>query len=82
MMPDLIFSIAEIADAEPLTELINSAYRGESSKQGWTTEADLLDGRRTDTEEIRRLIAADDSMLILCRMRAELLGSVHLQIIL
>jgi len=78
-MPGLTFSIAETADAAQLAELINSAYRGEASKQGWTTEADLLDGRRTDTEEIRRLIAHDDSMLMLCRMGAEVLGSVHLQ---
>lgn len=31
-----------------LVELVNSAYRGESSKAGWTTEADLLGGQRID----------------------------------
>lgn len=78
MISEQIFSIAESADAEQLAELINSAYRGESSKQGWTTEADLLEGRRTDIEEIRRLIATDDSMMMLCKTGAELVGSVHL----
>lgn len=66
-------------DAEQIAALANAAYRGESSKQGWTTEADLLAGRRTETEEILRLIATDDSMFLLCKDGAELVGSVHLQ---
>lgn len=66
-------------DAGQIAALLNSAYRGESSKQGWTTEADLLAGRRTDTEEILRLIANHDSMFLLCKTKAELLGAVHLQ---
>jgi len=70
---------AEKQDAEQIAALANAAYRGESSKQGWTTEADLLAGRRTETEEILRLIATDDSMFLLCKDGAELVGSVHLQ---
>lgn len=72
-------SKAEKQDAGQIAALVNSAYRGESSKQGWTTEADLLAGRRIDTEEILRLISSDDSMLLLCKAGAELIGSVHLQ---
>jgi hypothetical protein len=37
---------ATIEDAGALVALVNSAYRGDSSKAGWTTEADLLDGQR------------------------------------
>ncbi|MGZ8157727.1 MAG: GNAT family N-acetyltransferase [Methylobacter sp.] len=70
---------AEKQDAGQIAALVNSAYRGESSKQGWTTEADLLAGLRIDTEEILRLISSDDSMLLLCKAGAELIGSVHLQ---
>ena len=33
---------ATLEDVSTLTRLINSAYRGESSKKGWTTEANLL----------------------------------------
>jgi GNAT superfamily N-acetyltransferase len=36
------------ADIPALVALVESAYRGESSRAGWTTEADLLDGPRTD----------------------------------
>lgn len=78
-MLELTFSTAEPSDAVPLASLINSAYRGESSRQGWTTEADLLEGRRTEAADIAHLIAQADSLIVLCRQQQELLGSVHLQ---
>ena len=47
---------AKLSDVPELVALVNSAYRGEGAKQGWTTEADLIDGTRTDinslTEEL------------------------------
>ncbi|HRG94493.1 MAG TPA: GNAT family N-acetyltransferase, partial [Chitinophagaceae bacterium] len=36
--------IAHLADAPDMVKLINSAYRGEISKKGWTTEADIIGG--------------------------------------
>ena len=41
-----------IADIPELVVLVNSAYRGDSSKKGWTTEADLLDGVRVTAETL------------------------------
>ncbi|OKS84868.1 GNAT family N-acetyltransferase [Mucilaginibacter polytrichastri] len=41
-------TIATIIDTDELTALVNSAYRGESAKQGWTNESHLLDGQRID----------------------------------
>lgn len=78
-MLELKFSKAQITDAARLVELVNSAYRGEASRQGWTTEADLLDGRRTHVGDILDLMADDVSMIMLCKRGRELLGSVHLQ---
>lgn len=78
-MQDLSFSPAVFEEAAQLAALINSAYRGESSRQGWTTEADLIDGLRTDIVMIQDLIVMADSMLLLCKQDRELLGSVHLQ---
>ena len=54
-----------------LVELVTSAYRGESSRAGWTTEADLLDGGRTDAEELSELLpdllaAEQDDALVGC----------------
>jgi GNAT superfamily N-acetyltransferase len=41
---------ADAGDVPGLLALVHSAYRGESSRAGWTTEADLLDGPRLDAE--------------------------------
>lgn len=77
----LVLSISKAGKqhAEQIAALVNSTFRGESSKQGWTTEADLLVGRRTDTKEILQLISNDDSMFLMCKNDEELIGSVHLQ---
>lgn len=76
---ELFFRKAGAEDIEDIVALINSAYRGESSKAGWTTEAGFLGGQRTDAEEVARLIAASDSMMLLCRDGTELIGCVHLE---
>lgn len=73
------FRAAVKEDVERIVALVNSAYRGESSRAGWTTEADLLGGQRTDTDEVSSLIAADDSIILLCLEGEEIIGSVHLQ---
>lgn len=59
-----MISKATVTDAPALTTLINCAYRGESSKQGWTTEADLLDGQRTDVAAVTDLLAKPDATLL------------------
>ncbi len=48
-----------------MADLVNSAYRGETSRQGWTTEADYLDGQRTDADTLRRALAVDPGAFIL-----------------
>lgn len=45
-------TLATLNDVSELTKLVNKAYRGDSSKKGWTTEAHLLDGNRIDEETI------------------------------
>lgn len=76
---DLAFRRATADDVNAIVTLVNSAYRGETSRAGWTTEADILGGQRTDAEEISRLIEQDDSALLLCLRSGELIGSVHLE---
>jgi len=53
-----IVSIATDAEIEAIVALVNSGYRGESSRAGWTTEADFLGGQRTDAETLRAELAA------------------------
>jgi GNAT superfamily N-acetyltransferase len=52
----MAISNATIADVPELTILVNNAYRGEESKQGWTTEAEILDGARIDKEMLTEQI--------------------------
>lgn len=60
----LTFRDATDADADALVELIESAYRGDASRVGWTTEADILDGQRTDPEGVLAVIKSPDSRLL------------------
>jgi len=76
---NLTFRRAMPDDVEEIVVLVNSAYRGESSRAGWTTEADLLDGQRTDAVEIAQLVGADESLMLLCQSGNEIIGSVHLE---
>src|SRR6478672_6912293 len=64
MPENLHFSNSSDSDIPELVKLINSAYRGESSKKGWTTEADLLDGQRTDEAAMAELISKADAALL------------------
>ena len=57
-------SPAEEEDAPAIATLVNSAYRGDSSRQGWTTEADLLDGTRTDNDAIKALIQSKGTVVL------------------
>jgi len=59
--------------------LVNNAYRGESSRQGWTTEADLLDGLRTTAAEVQHLIEAEHNTILLCVSSSDIVASVCLE---
>jgi ribosomal protein S18 acetylase RimI-like enzyme len=74
------FRRAHHDDVPAVVDLVESAYRGERSRSGWTTEADLLGGQRTDTDEIASLIAADDCrLLIAVDEHAAVVGCCHLR---
>ncbi|MEV8034506.1 GNAT family N-acetyltransferase [Streptomyces sp. NPDC086182] len=60
----LTFRDATDSDVDALVALIESAYRGDSSRTGWTTEADILAGQRTDAEAVNAVIEAPDSRLL------------------
>lgn len=71
---------AVLADASALNQLVNSAYRGDTSRQGWTTEADLLDGTRIDEAALRELIEKPDTVILTYREAGKLLGCVELRL--
>jgi len=70
---------AIIEDAPEIDKLVNSAYRGDSSRQGWTTEADLLDGTRTDAAAIAELIQTPGTTILKYVEENEILGCVELR---
>jgi ribosomal protein S18 acetylase RimI-like enzyme len=75
-------SVAGETELEAIAALVNSAYRGDSSRVGWTTEADLLGGQRTDPETLRADLASHPgAVLLTARDEADetLLGSVWLE---
>ena len=72
------FRFAEPSDAPAIVALVESAYRGESSRAGWTTEAHLLEGQRTDLAAVDDLIAAADSRVVLLTVDGRLSACCHL----
>jgi ribosomal protein S18 acetylase RimI-like enzyme len=60
----LTFRDATDADVDALVMLVESAYRGDASRAGWTTEADILEGQRTDPEGVLEVIKSPDSRLL------------------
>ena len=73
------FRAARRDDVDAIVALVESAYRGEGSKRGWTTEADLLDGQRTDAESVAALIARTGSQVLLAEADGVLLACAHLE---
>ncbi len=72
---EVTFRDAGPADVDALVALIESAYRGDASRAGWTTEADILQGQRTDPQGVAdviespaaRLLAVErDGVLVAC----------------
>jgi len=73
------FTIAEVKDAQNVTNLVNSVYRGENSRKGWTTEADFLSGIRITEEKVKEMIELKDNVIILTLIAGNIIGCVHLE---
>ncbi len=71
-------SPATLADAEAISELVNSAYRGETGKQGWTTESDFITGTRTHVDVIASTLKTPGHQILKYVDGGELLGCVEI----
>lgn len=69
---------ATVEDVSSLNKLINSAYRGESSKKGWTTEAKLLEGSRTTEKELIEIIQDKKNTILKFTENSRIIGCVLL----
>ena len=67
-------------DVEALITLVNSAYRGEGSKKGWTTEADIIEGSlRVDLQSIKDMLLEPGAAILTCHVNDILSGCVYLK---
>ncbi|WP_254711557.1 GNAT family N-acetyltransferase [Streptomyces sp. TRM64462] len=74
-----VFRDAAEADVPALVALVESAYRGDASRAGWTTEADILDGQRTDPEGVRAVITTPGSRLLVAERDGALVACCQLE---
>jgi ribosomal protein S18 acetylase RimI-like enzyme len=70
---------ARPADADVLTDLIRSAYRGQDSRAGWTSEADLVEGERISRDQVIDMISAGGSLLLVGGDAAQLVACCQLR---
>ncbi|MFI6437957.1 GNAT family N-acetyltransferase [Streptomyces sp. NPDC050759] len=75
----LTFRDATDADVDALVVLIESAYRGDDSRAGWTTEADILEGQRTDPEGVLAVIKSPDSRLLTVERDGQVVACCQLE---
>jgi ribosomal protein S18 acetylase RimI-like enzyme len=73
------FRVASEGDVAAIVSLVESAYRGDSSRAGWTTEAHLLDGQRTDADAVRATIGSVDRLVLLAHDQTVLVGCCELR---
>jgi ribosomal protein S18 acetylase RimI-like enzyme len=75
----LSFRFATPADVPAIVSVVESAYRGDASRAGWTTEADLLDGQRTDAAAVSAMLAPPASVVLLAEYNGLLAACCHLE---
>lgn len=76
----LLFDKAELIDAEAIAALINSAYRGEASRLGWTTEADLLNGLRAKPQDVAEIIRRENAFMLIGVLNNEIVATLSAEL--
>ena len=79
MMPAIKFRAACLDDIPVIVQLVESAYRGDASRAGWTTEADFLEGQRIDAAGVKADIETPHNRVLLAECDGGLLACCHLQ---
>jgi len=77
--PAITYRAATSADVPALVALVTSAYRGDASRAGWTTEADLLDGQRVDPEGVAEIIGKTGNRVIVFERAGKFLACCHIE---
>lgn len=75
----LTIRVATRDDLSRLHPLIERAYRGDSARLGWSNEADLIEGERTNMETLTRIVDDPDSRMLIAVEDETILGCVHIE---
>jgi GNAT superfamily N-acetyltransferase len=78
-MPELTYRYAGPADVPAVVALVESAYRGEANRAGWTSEAELIAGQRTDAAMVSAVIAEPGAHVLLAEEAGILPGCCELR---
>ena len=76
-MSEVQFRAATAVDVDAIVALVESAYRGDASRQGWTTEADFLEGQRTDADDVIACLERERSRILLAERDGVMLACAH-----
>ncbi|MGW0788031.1 GNAT family N-acetyltransferase [Streptomyces sp. NPDC002911] len=76
---ELTFRDATEDDVPVLVRLVEAAYRGDSSRAGWTTEAEILQGQRTDADGVREVLAAPSGRVLVAERDGEPVACCQLE---
>ena len=76
-MSEVQFRAATAVDVDAIVALVESAYRGDASRQGWTTEADFLEGRRTGADDVIACLERERSRILLAERDGVMLACAH-----
>lgn len=68
---------ATMADLGALHDLVHRAYRGDAARAGWTHEADLLDGQRTDLQALTAMLSDTSQRVLVTELGDRLIGCVQ-----
>src|SRR4051794_12606418 len=69
--------LAYPADLPRLHPVIERAYRGDAARGGWTHEADLLDGTRTDLATLAAILPEPAERLLVAERDGAIIGCVQ-----
>jgi ribosomal protein S18 acetylase RimI-like enzyme len=79
LVKTLSFRTAKLNDTHLIAHLVNEAYRPAPGKCGWTHEAALVSGDRTNAAQVVGAISRDDSVILIGQVESEIMACVHIE---
>jgi ribosomal protein S18 acetylase RimI-like enzyme len=76
-MSEITIRPATFEDLPALHPVVERAYRGDAARGGWTHEADLIEGDRTDIATLAAIVDDPDQRLLVARQGERTIGCVQ-----